>query len=58
LVGIDSATCFDWQLRGAFNLGEKQNITVELQPHQNKLLYISIDGKSPEGINLGGVKSN
>ena len=54
LVGINGGTCFDWQLKGAVNLGEKQNITIELQPHESKLIYISSDGKSPEGINLAG----
>lgn len=56
LIGVESGFCFDWQTNSNVNLGKMQEITVRLMPHQSKLLYISLDGESPEGLNLGGVQ--
>jgi alpha-galactosidase len=54
LVGLNSATCFNWDATSAQAMGVKQDLTIELNPHQSKLIYVSTNGKSPEGMTLGG----
>lgn len=54
LLGIKQATCFAWDVANTQKLGLMDNLTLELNPHQSKLIYISTDGNSPEGITLGG----
>ena len=54
LVGIESANCFNWDETGSEPLGLKNNLKIDLKPHESKLVYISVDGKSPAGMTLGG----
>lgn len=54
LVGINQATCFLWDVASTQKLGVMESLTIELNPHQSKLIYISVDGKSPDGMTLGG----
>lgn len=54
LTGNKSATCFDWSIDGAINLGVKTIINIELNPHESKLIYLSGDGNSPGKMKLGG----
>jgi len=54
LIGVTSSTCFDWSFNGAKNLGIQSIITIELNAHESKLLYFSVDGKSPGNMTLGG----
>lgn len=54
LIGITNATCFNWDISIIEKLGMKEHLTIELNPHQSKLIYISRDGKSSEGMNLNG----
>jgi hypothetical protein len=54
LVGVEKATCFNWDVKNSKNLGVQDVIAVDLEPHQSRLIYISPDGKSPEGMNLAG----
>jgi alpha-galactosidase len=54
LINTKSATCYDWRVDEAINLGVKSLISIELNPHESKLVYMSIDGKSPNNMNLGG----
>ncbi len=56
LTGINSATCFYWSPDSTKSIGIIDNVNIELDPHQSKLLYISASGKSPEGMSLGGAK--
>jgi hypothetical protein len=53
LVGLQSANCFNWDESKTEKLGEKSNLTIDLKPHESRLMYISTDGKSPEGLTLG-----
>jgi len=35
-------------------LGKKSGITLIINPHESKLIYVAPDGNSPKGMNLGG----
>ena len=54
LAGISSATCFNWDISVIEKLGVQEHLSIELNPHQSKLIYITTDGSSPEGMNLNG----
>jgi len=54
LVGIEKSACFDWNSIGAKEFGVIENLNIELNPHESRLIYISEDGKSPGKMNLGG----
>lgn len=54
LVDVKQATCFAWDVASTQKIGVMDSLTIELNPHQSKLIYISTDGKSPEGMTLGG----
>ena len=54
LAGISSATCFNWDISVIEKLEVQQHLSIELNPHQSKLIYITTDGSSPEGMNLNG----
>jgi hypothetical protein len=54
LIGINQATCFLWDVASTQKLGVMDSLNIELNPHQTKLIYISEDGKSPDGMTLGG----
>ncbi len=54
LAGIASAYCFDWDEMGAEALGQKTEMKISLKPHESKLIYISVDDKTPAGMTLGG----
>ena len=56
LAGISSATCFNWDISVIEKLGVQEHLSIELNPHQSKLIYIATDGSSPEGMNLNGKK--
>ncbi len=54
LSGMLQATCFDWNEQGSQEIGKKETITIELNAHESKLIYISEDGKGPGMMTLGG----
>jgi len=54
LIGIEKSTCFDWNKDGAKEVGAIENLKIELIPHESKLIYISVDGKTPGNMTLGG----
>ncbi len=56
LTGISSATCYNWHLLQTEKFGSKQSLVIEINLHQSKLMFISTEGKSPEGITLNGKK--
>lgn len=56
LIGISSATCFNWDISSVESIGVKEQLSIDLNPHQSKLIYLSTDGGSPKGINLNGKK--
>jgi hypothetical protein len=54
LVGLPGAYCFVWDENGAEPLGLKNDLQVNLKPHESRVIYISVDNKSPAGMTLGG----
>lgn len=54
LTGISEGTCFNWNEKGSGTLGKKSDITLTLNPHESKLIYVAPDGNSPKDMNLGG----
>lgn len=48
------AYCFDWDETHAEALGLKNDLKVDLKPHESSLVYISVDDQSPAGMTLGG----
>ncbi len=54
LIDITGAYCFDWDETQAKALGLKNDLNVDLKPHESRLVYISVDDKSPAGMTLGG----
>jgi hypothetical protein len=54
LVGLPGAYCFVWDENGTETLGLKNDLQVDLKPHESRLIYISVDNKSPAGMTLGG----
>jgi hypothetical protein len=54
LAGIASAYCFNWDEIGAEALGVKNDVRIDLKPHESKLIYISKHNTSPAGMTLGG----
>lgn len=54
LVGITKAECFDWNMVGEKEFGAIENLDIELNPHESRLVYISEDGQSPGKMTLGG----
>ena len=56
LIGEKKATCYDWNTGGHENLGELRDLVIQLNPRHSRLIYISADGHSPEGINFAGKK--
>jgi hypothetical protein len=54
LTGIQGAYSFEWDETGAKALGLKNELKVELNPHESRIIYISEDNKSPVGMTLGG----
>jgi hypothetical protein len=56
LIGINNAFCFDWDESQVQSLGSKTNLSVDLKPHESRLVYVSIDDKGPGKMTLGGVQ--
>ncbi len=56
LIGEKNATCYNWDTGGHEELGVLSDIVIKLEPRHSRLLYISADGHSPEGINFAGKK--
>ena len=56
LIGTSEGICYDWSISNSEKLGSKQSLIIQLEPHQSKLIFISTEGKSPEGITLNGKK--
>ncbi len=54
LTGISAGTCYSWSEKSSETLGIKSDITLTLNPHESKLIYVAPDGNSPKGMNLGG----
>ena len=54
LAGISSATCFNWDVNKVEKIGSRKELTIEVNAHASKLVYISVDGTSPEGMTLNG----
>ncbi len=54
LTGITETACFNWREESSKELGKKTDLIVTLKPHESQLIYVAPDGKSPEGMNLGG----
>lgn len=54
LIGSDNATCFDWNVSTFEKTDSSSSIGIQLPPHHSKLIFISIEGKSPEGMKLNG----
>jgi hypothetical protein len=54
LIGETSATCFAWDISKSEELGIRESLAIELPAHHSKLIFISTEGKSPNGINLNG----
>jgi len=56
LIGETNATCYNWHTGGHENLGVLGELVIKLEPRHSRLLYISVDGHSPKGINFAGKK--
>ncbi|MEP7278839.1 MAG: hypothetical protein ABI813_09370, partial [Bacteroidota bacterium] len=59
IIEIGNGTCYNWDETGSSLIGKQTNITISLNPHESKLIYISTDGTGPGNMTLGGkVLSN
>ena len=54
LTGITNAYVYDWDETKAAALGVKNELNITLNPHESRLIYFSVEDKSPAGITLGG----
>ncbi|MEO5592377.1 MAG: glycoside hydrolase family 36 protein [Chitinophagaceae bacterium] len=54
IVEMDIGTCYNWDEKESSLIGKQTNITISLNPHESKLIYISADGAGPAGMTLGG----
>jgi alpha-galactosidase len=57
LIGEKKANCYNWGTDGHEDLGVRDDLIIQLQPRQSRMIYISIDGNSPEGMNFAGKKT-
>ena len=53
IIETDSGTCYHWDEKGSTLVGEQTNISISLNPHESKLIYISKDGTGPGTMTLG-----
>lgn len=51
---LNKATCFNWEINDAAQIGNIENIEITLKPHECKLMYISENGNGPGNMTLGG----
>ena len=56
LTGTSEGMCYNWSISASEKSGTKKDLVIQLAPHQSKLIFISTEGKSPEGITLNGKK--
>ncbi len=54
LLGLNKVFCFEWDELKIKNIGFLENLNIDLNAHQSKLIYVSIDGNSPGKMTLGG----
>ncbi len=54
MTDVNSGTCYNWDEKGSSLIGKQKNITISLNPHESKLIYISTDGAGPGGMTMGG----
>ena len=54
IIEIDNGTCYNWDENGSSLIGKQTDITITLNPHESKLIYISTDGTGPGTMTLGG----
>ncbi len=54
LIGVESATCFNWDLDKAEPLGARDSLSIDLAPHHGKLMFLSTEGKTPNPTKLSG----
>ena len=57
LTGEKSAYCYEWRLNESLPLGKRQELTVELDPHESKLVYINVkDLPAAPDTGLSGIR--
>lgn len=54
ITGMNSGTCYNWDEKGSSVIGKQTTITISLNPHESKLIYISTNGAGPGAMTLGG----
>jgi len=54
MIDSNSGTCYNWDEKGSTLIGTQTNITISLNPHESKLIYISTDGAGPGAMTFGG----
>jgi hypothetical protein len=54
MINIDKANAFLWDVKSTEKLGVIGKLKLNLKPHESTLFYISVDGKSPGNMTLGG----
>lgn len=54
IIGTTKASAFNWDKEGFEELGLKNEILLQLEPRQSRLIYFSTDGEGPVNINFAG----
>lgn len=54
LIVNNNAYVFNWDVDKVEKLGNNQKISLTLYPHKSRLIYLSMDGITPDKINLNG----
>jgi len=54
MIDSNSGTFYNWDEKGGALIGTQTTISITLNPHESKLVYISTDGAGPGGMTLGG----